>query len=180
MGPSPGSPETQVGIFDANFVSRLPVRRAAEMKNFGWLAGEWRYQNHVPAGRLNPAYTDEGVARFSLCEGESWICSVAPDGRETPQITFDPFSGQWIYILMRGSYGTLRSREGWRDDRLVFSGLMTMIGIDTEWRMTWTKAGNDRFSFTNEECLGDGSWAFIDTWRFDRIVNRDRCQVCST
>jgi hypothetical protein len=169
MGPSATNPEAQAGIFVADFVSRLPARRAAKMKKFAWLAGEWRYENHVPAGRLNPPYTDEGVSRYSLRESDSWICSIAPDGRETPHITFDPFSEQWIYLLMRGSYGLLRSREGWQDERLIFSGLMTMIGIDTEWRMTWSKAGNDRFSFMNEERLSDGSWGFIDDWRFFRI-----------
>ena len=169
MGPSPAHPETQVGVFAADFVSRLPARRAAEMKKFDWLPGQWRYENHVPAGRLNPAYTEKGIARFSFRESDNWICSVAPDGRETPQITFDPFSEQWIYVLMRGSYGMLRSREGWSGERLAFSGLMTMLGIDTEWRMTWMRERQDRFSFTNEERLKDGSWAFIDDWTFERV-----------
>ena len=44
-----------------------------------------------------------------------------------------------------------------------------MIGIDSEWRMTWTRMGNDQFNFTNEERLHDGSWVFIDEWRFNRI-----------
>ena len=94
-------------------------------------------------------------------ENDSWICAVAGDGRKTPLITFDPFSEQWINVQLCGSYGVLRSREGWQRERIAFLGLMTMIGIDTEWRMTWTKMGNDQFSFTNEERLPDGSWVFI-------------------
>ena len=161
MGPSRSNPRVQVGVFNTDFVSSLPARRAAEMEKFRWLAGEWHHENHVPAGRLNPAYIDSGSSDFSFCENDSWICAVAGDGRKTPLITFDPFSEQWIYVQLRGSYGVLRSREGWQRERIAFWGLMTMIGIDTEWRMTWTKMGNDQFSFTNEERLPDGSWVFI-------------------
>ena len=90
------------------------------------------------------------------------------DGREHPHITFDPFSQQWIYVLIRGSYGILRSAEGWTDDRIVFSGSMTMIGINCEWRMTWTKISDNEFKFVNEEQTADGSWAYIDEWQFKR------------
>lgn len=169
MGPSRNNAGAQVGIFNSSVVSKLPALRAKEMEKFCWLAGEWSYENHVPAGRLHPAYIDIGCSRFSMTENNSWICTVAPDGSETPHITFDPFSEQWIYVLLRGSYGILRSREGWRGEKIVFSGLMTMIGIDTHWRMTWTKTGNHRFMFTNEEHLENGSWAFIDDWRFRRM-----------
>ena len=170
MGPSRHQAGVQVGILQPDLLSRLPARRAAEMEKFRWLVGTWKYENHVPAGRLNPAYVDTGVSKFSLGEKDAWICSVAPDGRESPHITFDPFSEQWIYVLTQGSYGILRSREGWSGERIVFSGLMTMIGIDTEWRMTWVKNGKDQFGFTNEERLEDGTWAFIDDWRFTRAV----------
>jgi hypothetical protein len=35
--------------------------------------------------------------------------------------------------------------------------------------MTWTRTGDDRFQFVNEERNLDGSWAYIDEWRFERI-----------
>jgi hypothetical protein len=76
--------------------------------------------------------------------------------------------GPWIYALLRGSYGILRSREGWTGCQIAFTGLMTMIGINCEWRMTWTKESDDQFAFINEECNDDGSWAYIDEWRFKR------------
>lgn len=169
MGPSRNNAGAQVGIFNSSVVSKLPALRAKAMEKFYWLVAQWSYENHVPASRLNPAYIDTGCSKFSMNENNSWICAVAPDGSETPQITFDPFSEQWIYVLLRGSYGILRSRGGWWGEKIVFSGLMTMIGIDTDWRMTWTKTGNDRFMFTNEERLENGSWVFIDDWRFRRI-----------
>jgi hypothetical protein len=148
--------------------SPICPHRASQMEEFRWLAGEWNHENRVPATRVSPAYTDIGPSKFSFCEKDSWICLVSPDGRETPHITFDPFSRQWIYALIRGSYGILRSAHGWIGEQIVFSGLMTMIGINTEWRMTWNKVDDDHFSFVNEEQNQDGSWAYIDEWRFTR------------
>jgi hypothetical protein len=100
MGPSRIDPGSQVGVFNPDFVAGLPALRAAEMEKLRWLAGEWSYENAVPATGISPAYTDIGFTRFSLSTDSHWICLVAPDGRELPQITFDPFSRQWIYILM--------------------------------------------------------------------------------
>src|ERR1700682_16566 len=108
MGPSKTDPNRQVGVFNPDFVAGLPALRAAEMEKFRWLAGEWNHENVVPATRISPAYTDTGTGRFSLCEKSNWICLVAPDGKEIPHITFDPFSKQWIYVLTLGSYGILR------------------------------------------------------------------------
>lgn len=168
MGPSRVDPERQVGVFNPAAVARLPALRSAEMEKFRWIAGEWRYENAVPATPVSPSYGDIGTARFTVNEKSHWICMLAPDGDEIPQITFDPFSRQWIYLLTRGSYGMLRSDEGWKAASIAFTGLMTMIGINTEWRMTWTRQGPDRFRFVNEECTPDGSWAYIDEWRFQR------------
>jgi hypothetical protein len=168
MGPSRVDPARQVGVFNPDYVSGLPALKSAKMEEFRWLVGEWSYENAVPATSASPAYGDIGVARFSLCEKSGWICMVAPDGGETQNITFDPFGKQWIYVLTKGSYGILRSKEGWAGKHLVFTGLMTMIGINREWRMTWAREGDARFSFTNEERNGDGSWAYIDEWHFTR------------
>jgi hypothetical protein len=168
MGPSRMDPRRQVGVFNPAAVSGLPALRSVELERFRWIAGEWRFENAVPATSVSPAYGDIGSARFSFNEKSNWICMMAPDGEEIPQITFDPFSRQWIYLLTKGSYGMLRSAEGWKGDSIAFTGLMTMIGINTEWRMTWTRQGPDRFAFVNEERVSDGSWAYIDQWRFQR------------
>jgi len=168
MVPSPSDPARQVGVFNPVAVAGLPAARAAQMESFRWLVGDWSHENIVPATSVSPTYTDVGGSRFSLGENGSWICIVSPDGRETPHITFDPFSRQWIYVLTRGSYGILRSAQGWIGNRIAFSGLMTMIGINCEWRITWTRNSVDEFSFINEEEAADGSWAYIDEWRFRR------------
>lgn len=168
MGPSKSEPARQVGIFRQEAVAHLPGMRTAEMEKFRWIVGEWSYENSVPATRLSPSYTDVGSCTFSLCESDAWICIVEPDGRKVRHITYDPLSQQWIYLLARGSYGLLRSVDGWVRDRVVFVGSMTMLGINCQWRMIWTKRHRDSFGFTNEEFLANGSWAYIDEWRFTR------------
>ena len=168
MGPSKFDPNRQVGVFRPEALSQLPAIRTAEMDRFRWIAGEWNFENRVPATRLNPAYTDVGTTRYSFCEKDSWICIIAPDGAQIRHITFDPFSRQWIYLLAQGGFGMLRSADGWAGERIMFSGVMTMLGVECEWRITWTKAGDDEFGFVNEQLGADGSWQYIDEWRFTR------------
>jgi hypothetical protein len=173
MGPSRVDPSRQIGVFNPEYVSGLPALRTAEMEKFRWIVGEWNHENAVPATRSNPAYVDIGSSRYSLGEGGNWVCIVTPNGREIPLITFDPFSRQWIFTLTNGAYCTLRSSEGWiqtdAGDQIVFTGFMTMIGINADWRMTWTRKGSDEFGFTNEERSEPGSsWDYIDEWTFRR------------
>ena len=168
MGPSRADPGREVGVFTPEVIQGLSAARSIEMEKFRWVAGEWSYENRVPATRLSPAYTDVGTQKFCLCEEDSWVCIVSPDNRQHRNITFDPLSGQWIYVLTRGSFGVLRSPQGWMSNQIVFAGLMTMIGINCEWRMTWNKTGADEFEFVNEEKGPDGAWAYIDEWRFRR------------
>jgi hypothetical protein len=91
-----------------------------------------------------------------------------PTGKLIPNITFDPFSRRWMYVLTNASYGVLRS-PGWDGNQIVFTGPMSMIGVDCEWRMTWTKTSDDEFRFVNEEQVADGSWSYIDEWRYWRV-----------
>jgi hypothetical protein len=167
MGPAHGDPDRQVGTFNPEFVKDLPPLRTARMNEFRWIEGEWTSVNNVPATAASPAYRDVSEGKFRFCENGAWICMVARDGKEIPHITYDPFSKQWIYVLMRGAFGMLRA-PGWVDDRIEFTGLMTMIGVECEWRITWTKISPDEFRLVNEEKLPDGSWVFVDDWEFRR------------
>ncbi len=109
---------------------------------------------------------------FTVDTGTGWVCSVQADGSLNQWVTFDPLSMQWIYLLSRGSFGMLRSREGWMQDRIAFTGLMTMVGLEREWRMTWEHPPSGRveaFRFVNEERIEDGCWSYIDEWRFTRL-----------
>lgn len=47
-----------------------------------------------------------------------------------------------------------------------------MLGINCDWRMTWTRHSPDSFGFVNEEQTEDGSWAYIDEWRFQRKTDK--------
>lgn len=167
MGPSRFDPNRQVGVFAPQALAGLPAFRTAELEKFRWIVGEWDYENAVPQTRFNPAYSDVGRQKFALTE-DSWVCTVGPDGAPQRSITFDPLSRQWIYVLTRGSFGMLRSKDGWNNGRISFSGLMTMVGMECEWRMTWQRDSEAEFRFVNEERTPSGSWAYIDEWRFRR------------
>jgi hypothetical protein len=169
MGPSRTDPARQVGVFAPGTVESVVRARVAELERFRWIAGEWNYENAVPATRHSPAYSDSGRQKFAISDIDGWICSVGADGALHRMLTFDAFSAQWIFVLLRGSYGMLRSKEGWRGDEIAFEGLMTMIGVECEWRMTWTRESDERFRLVNEERNTDGLWAYIDEWRFTRV-----------
>lgn len=166
MGPSRFDPNRRVSVFAPRVAESLATIRASALEGFRWIAGKWTYENAVPGTRLSPAYVDVGTIEFSLFDKDGWISSVSNDGVRHPWVTFDPFSQRWIYVLTRGSFGVLRSEEGWVGNRIAFEGLMTMLGIDCVWRMTWTREGERSFRFVNEERSADGSWAYIDEWRF--------------
>ena len=169
MGPSRVDPNRQVGVFNMELIGKFPAVRAEQLQSFKWIAGEWNSANVVPATNRSPAYTDIGTGAYRFCERDTWICRVDRTGRERPHITFDPFSNQWIYLLAEGAYGIMRS-PGWTGNQIVFTGRMTMIGVDCDLRQTWTKTSGDEFSFINEELLADGSWSYVDEWHMSRKV----------
>ena len=167
MGPSRHDPSRQVATFDPEAVRALGELRRTELEKFRWLAGDWTYENSVPATRVSPAYCDVGVARFAPSDDGAWMCLIGPNERPVPLITFDPWSRLWMYVLTNGSYGILRS-SGWEGDRIAFAGTMTMLGVTCEWRMAWAKDGPEEFAFVNEERTVDGRWNYIDEWRYRR------------
>jgi len=167
MGPSRHDPNRSVATLNLEKLASLATLGRTESERFDWLIGNWRYENPVPATPLSPAYCDTGTATFARSDDGRWICAATTDGRRLPMITFDALSRKWIYVLTQGSYGLLRA-SGWTGNQIVFTGLMTMIGVECDWRMTWTKASDDEFRFVNDEKLADGSWAYIDEWRYWR------------
>jgi hypothetical protein len=131
MGPARNDPERQVGVFNMEFVSTLPALRLSEMEKFRWIEGAWNTANRVPATTCSPAYTDLGSVTYQLCEKSAWLCTLDRAGAERRHITFDPFSRQWMYLLLEGAYGIMRS-PGWVENRIVFEGLVTVIGVQCE------------------------------------------------
>jgi len=167
MGPAKDDPTRLTGTFNMELLATFPVLKAAEMEKMRWLEGEWNSVNRVPATGKNPAYEDVHTGKYKFCEKDSWICLVGKDGRERRYLTFDPFSRQWIYVLLEGAYGILRS-VGWNGDNMVFEGEMTMISVNCVLRQTWKKTSDNELSFVNEEKLADGSWGYVDEWELKR------------
>jgi len=171
MGPSRSDPGREVGILAPSVLAGFADKRAGALERFSWIAGDWSYENVVPPTSVSPGYRDVGRLRFVLDGG--WVCTVTDAGVSTRWITFDPLSGQWFFVLTGTSFGLLRSSEGWTDAGISFSGPMTMIGLDREWRMRWTTTGHDAFTFVNEERVASGDWIYIDEWRFSRLHGSD-------
>lgn len=167
MGPGKNDPGRMTGTFNMELLAKFSAWKAAEMEKMRWIEGEWNSVNRVPATSKNPAYEDVNTGTYRFCEKDSWICLVGKDGRERRYLTFDPFSGQWIYVLLEGAYGILRS-PGWNGNEIAFEGEMTMIGVNCVLRQTWKKRNDDEFSFVNEEKLANESWGYVDEWEMKR------------
>ena len=92
--------------------------RASVLEDFAWIAGDWTFENSVPATRLSPAYADAGRQRFAIAD--SWVCAGLPGGRLEQHITFDPFRQEMdlftdSWILCAVAFGPWMGR---RSDRL--------------------------------------------------------------
>jgi hypothetical protein len=167
MGKAPDDPQRRVAQFNLAMVSEFPALRKAELEKMRWLEGEWNTVNRVPATKHSPGYVDRSSGTYKFCDRDHWICLVGKDGSERKHLTFDPFSRQWIYLLLEGAYGILRS-PGWSGNTIAFGGEMTMIGVNCILRQTWNKKSDDEFSFVNEERLEDGTWSYVDEWEMKR------------
>jgi hypothetical protein len=66
-----------------------------------------------------------------------------------------------MMTFTEGLFGVLQS-SGWEGDTIVFSGRLTMLGIDCELRQTITKKRPDEFHILNEEKLPDENWRETD------------------
>lgn len=169
MGYAADDPSRLTGLFNLEYIATLPALRKEQMQRMLWLEGEWVAVNRVPATAMNPSYEDHQVYRYR--SNGDWICLVTRAGEQRPHITYDAFSRQFMYVLSEGAFGVLRS-PGWEDNRIVFTGEMTMIGVNCVLRQTWTKENDDAFSSVNEERLEDGRWSVVDEWEFRRRAPR--------
>jgi hypothetical protein len=73
-------PSREVGVFAGDLLARVAAEGAMEIEKFQWIAGEWEYDNRVPATRLSPSYQNTGRQKFAICEKGGWVCMVSPDG----------------------------------------------------------------------------------------------------
>lgn len=141
--------------------------RKEKMKEFRWLIGNWEALNRVSATPTTPAYTDTYHYTYNLCDEDTRICITGPSGKQRPHLTFDPFSARWMMTFVESVYGVLQA-EGWEGNRIVFTGQLTMLGIDCELRHTIVRRSHDDFYALNEEKQPDGTWAVVDDFQFRR------------
>jgi hypothetical protein len=149
--------------FNLEVVSKFPAIRKAKMEECRWLIGVWAAENRVRATPTTPAYADTYVYTYDWADNETRITVSGPSGKSRPLLTFDPFSNRWMMTFTEGLFGVLQSPGG-KDDTIVFSGPLTMLGIDCELRQTITKKSLDEFHILNEEKLPDGSWRETDEY----------------
>ncbi len=147
--------------FNLDVVSKFPAIRKAKMEACRWMIGEWSCENRVRATPTTPAYTDTYIYTYEYADNDTRITVTGPSGKSRPLLTFDPFSNRWMMTFIDGLYGVLQS-DGWRGDKIVFIGSLTMLGVDCELRQTLTKKSEDETHILNEEKLVDGSWQITD------------------
>lgn len=160
-------PERKVLTFNREVVGTFPAIRKAKMEEFQWLVGEWSAENRVGATPTTPAYTDTYFYTYELSDDDTRISITGPGGKPRPYLTFDPFSSRWMMTFIDGLYGALQS-EGWQGNSIVFTGPLTMLGVDCEIRQTVTKYSGDRFHILNEEKLPDSTWGIVDEFECRR------------
>jgi hypothetical protein len=84
-----------------------------------------------------------------------------------PYLTFDPFRERSMMTFTQSVYGVLQSK-GWRRDSIVFTGCLTMLGVDCEIRQTISKRSVQEFCTLNEGKIKEGAWVVTDESEFRR------------
>jgi len=160
-------PNRKVLTFNLPMLARFPAIRQQKIDEFKWLIGEWAFENHVRATSTTPAYTDTYFYIYDLADNGSRYTVSGHGAQARPYLTFDPFSNRWMMTFTEGLFGVLQS-EGWQGDTIVFTGPLTMLGVDCELRQTITKKSPDEFHIMNEEKLPDGAWLVTDEFHCRR------------
>lgn len=154
-------PKRNVLAFNLPVIAKCPAIRQERIGEFKWMIGDWAFENHVRGTPTTPAYTDTYYYTYELADNGTRYTVSGHGAKARPYLTFDPFSNRWMMTFTEGLFGVLQS-HGWEGDTIVFSGPLTMLGIDCELRQTLTKKGPDEFQILNEEKLPDGSWRETD------------------
>ena len=156
-------PNRKVLAFNLPALAKFPAIRQQKMEEFKWLIGEWAFENRVHATPTTPAYTDTYFYAYNLSDDGTRFTVSGHGAKARPYLAFDPFSNRWMMTFTEGLFGVLQS-NGWQGDAIVFTGLLTMLGVDCELRQTITKKSSDEFHILNEEKLRD------ETWRNRRVL----------
>jgi hypothetical protein len=154
-------PSRKVLTFNLRTLAKFPAIRQQRIEEFKWLIGDWAFENHVRATPNTPAYVDTYYYTYELADDGSRYTVSGHGAKARPYLTFDPFSNRWMMTFTEGLFGILQS-DGWNGDSIIFTGPLTMLGVDCELRQTITKKGPDEFHILNEEKLPDATWRETD------------------
>ena len=160
--------DKNVGTFNLPMVSGFAAKRKEKMLSFAWMAGSWRAVNTVRATPTTPAYEDTYEYTYETEDEGARVVAVRAGGKKFPYLTFDAFSERWMMMFTEVIYGVLQARE-WAGSQIVFTGPLTMLGVDCELRQTLTKKSENEFHILNEERLPDSTWSIVDELMFTRI-----------
>ena len=160
--------DKNVGTFNLPVVSGLAAKRKEKMLSFAWMVGTWRAVNTVRATSTTPGYEDTYEYTYEMEDDGARLIAVRTGGKKFPYLTFDAFSGRWMMTFTEVIYGVLQAKE-WVQSQIVFTGPLTMLGVDCELRQTLTKKSENDFHVLNEERLPDNTWSMVDELMFTRI-----------
>ena len=149
-------------------VSGFVAKRKEKMLSFAWMAGTWSTVNTVRATSTTSAYEDTYEYTYEMEEDGARLIAVRTGGKKFPYLTFDAFRGRWMMTFTEVIYGVLQAKE-WVQSQIVFTGPLTMLGVDCELRQTLTKRSENDFHILNEERLPDNTWSMVDELMFTRI-----------
>ena len=110
-----------------------------------------------------------GSLEYRLSKNGSAIQLVLHGEEPMPNIIWDGFDNQFVLSMLEPrSFGSMTSK-GWRGDRLVFEGNMTLL---LQLRQTWKRQKPvGEFTVQNEERLADGTYATVDQFTFVKAAS---------
>ena len=113
-----------------------------------------------------------GSLEYRLSKNGSAIQLVLHGEEPMPNIIWDGFDNQFVLSMLEPrSFGSMTSK-GWRGDRLVFEGNMTLAGLPLQLRQTWKRQKPaSEFTVQNEERFADGTYAAVDQFTFVKAAS---------
>src|SRR5882762_8659844 len=90
-----------------------------------------------------------------------------------PQVILQYDNYGKVWVLQPGyndryDWGSLIS-NGWKGNKIIFKGAISLTGLKINERETWTKISEDEFHILYEENLLDNTWFVIEENTFNKI-----------
>jgi hypothetical protein len=153
---------------DPGLASRLG-QVGPEMEAVAWMIGTWEVDTVVEGREQTPG--DHGNSVVTQVFGGVWleIRDTYPSGtQDISYLGFSAAEGRWVSLGLDSLANANRvTATGWRDGALVFEGDFLVLGLPAHLRQVIARAGDDEYTLTNEERIGD-EWRMLDRYRYRR------------